>query len=50
MGACQGSFCGPGVKTLVAEAAGIAEKEVSGPSRERVKILENLAAMRELLK
>jgi len=49
MGACQGAFCGPGVRTLVAEAAGITENEVSNPSRDRVKILENLAAMRKLL-
>jgi len=50
MGACQGAFCGPGVRTMVAESAGITEDEVFGPSRDRVKILENLAAMRALLK
>ncbi len=49
MGACQGDFCGSRVKTLLAEAAGIPENEVTGPSRDRVNILKTMDAMRKLL-
>ncbi len=49
MGACQGAFCGPRVRKLASEAAGIPEAQVSGPSRDRDEMLANLTAMKDLL-
>ena len=49
MGACQGAFCGPRVRKLVSEAAGIPAIDVMGPSRDRTAILTDLDAMRKLL-
>ena len=49
MGACQGAFCGPRVRALVAEAAGMEEDGVAGPSRNRDDIRSDLDEMRRLL-
>jgi glycerol-3-phosphate dehydrogenase len=49
MGACQGAFCGPRVRTLVAGFGGIDADEVLGPSRDRDRIKTDLDSMRRLL-
>jgi len=49
MGACQGTFCGPRVRDLVAEAAGIEPDQVRMPLRDRQAIRADLDEMRRLL-
>ena len=49
MGPCQGSFCGPRVRELVARTVGIAEDEVAAPTRERANVRAELDAVRDLL-
>ncbi|MDT8298504.1 MAG: NAD(P)/FAD-dependent oxidoreductase, partial [Spirochaetaceae bacterium] len=44
MGACQGAFCGPRVRKLVADFGGIDADNVLGPSRNRDRIKADLDA------
>ncbi len=49
MGACQGVFCGPRVRSLIAGVSGFDEARVRGPSRDRIAIKADLDEMRHIL-
>lgn len=49
MGTCQGTFCGPRVRKLLAAETGQSPEDIAGPGRDRTEIKKNLDAMRRLL-
>lgn len=49
MGACQGTFCGPRVRDLLAAEMNLSAEGIEGPTRDRNEILHDLEEMRRIL-